>query len=287
MVNWDDLRIALAAARGGSLSEAARRLGVNQTTVSRRLAGLEAALGAALFHRMERRLVPTRAGERLLAQAELAESAAAAALEAVSGLDAKPEGLVRVSAVATVATRLLIPAAGRLTARYPNLRLEIAGGESRANLSRREADMALRFDRPGAGGATLCRKIATLGYYVYAPAAAADPDALPWVTYDEASANLPQAQWIARRIGRGEGGETAAPVLANDAEGVLQAVAAGLGRSPLPRFVGDAEPRLVRLADAPVLTRELWHLSHPDVRRTKRGEAVTEWLEAVVAEAAD
>lgn len=287
MMNWDDMRVALAAARGETLSAAARRLGVNQTTVSRRLAALEEALGARLFHRIEGRLVPTRGGERLLAEAERAESAAMAAEEALAGLDARAEGTVRVTAVPTTATRLLIPAAPRLTARYPNLRVEILGAENRSNLSRREADMALRFDRPGAAGTTLCRRIGRLGYLVYAPADASDPDALPWITYEEASADLPQAHWIARRIGRRGTEETLAPVLVNDAEGVLQAVAAGLGRSLLPRFVGDADPRLRRLGDEPAVIRDLWHLSHPDIRRTKRGEAVAQWLEETVATVSD
>ena len=239
MMNWDDLRVALAAARGGTLSEAARRLAVNQTTVARRLAGLERALGAKLFHRVEGRLVPTRGGERLLRHAEAAESAAAAAEEALAGLDARAEGTVRITAVPTTVTRLLIPAVPRLVARYPNLRVELLGAENRSNLSRREADMALRFDRPGPGGTALCRRIARIGYFVYAPADAEDPELLPWVGYEEASADLPQAEWIARQAGRGRrpaAGELA-PVLVNDAEGILQAVAAGLGRSLLPRLV--------------------------------------------------
>lgn len=291
-MNWDDMRVALAAARGGTLSEAARRLDVNQTTVSRRLSALEETLGARLFHRIEGRLVPTHGGERLLEEAERAEAAALAAQQALMGLDARAEGTVRLTSVPTNVTRLLIPAVPALIARYPNLRVELLGAENRTNLSRREADMALRFDRPGSAGTTLCRRIGHLGYHIYAPASAADPESLPWVTYEEASADLPQAHWIARRIGRRiggrgvGGGEMLAPVLVNDAEGVLQAVAAGLGRSLLPRFVGDGDPRLVRMGDEPAVVRDLWHLSHPDIRHTKRGEAVTQWLEETVASVA-
>ncbi|MEQ8601913.1 MAG: LysR family transcriptional regulator [Marivibrio sp.] len=283
MKNWDDLRVALAVARAGALAGAARRLGVDQTTVSRRLKALERDLGAQLFHRGDGRLTPTRAGETLLVQAEAAESAVAAAGEAVAGRDARPEGAVRVSSVATTVNRLLIPRADRLTTRYPLLRLELLAGEARGSLSRREADVALRFDRPGDGGAAFCRKIARIGYYAYAPVAAGDPQAMPWIVYEEANDHLPQARWLARRA-QAEG---VAPVLVNDAEGVLQAVGAGLGRSLLPRFVGDADARLRRLSDAPAVTRDLWRLSHRDIHGTKRGQAVVAWLEEVIGEIAE
>lgn len=282
MKTWDDLRVALAVARAGALAGAAGRLGVDQTTVSRRLKALERDLAVQLFHRRDGRLIPTRAGESLLAQAEAAESAIAAASEAVSGRDLRPEGTVRIAAVPTTVNRRLIPQAHRLTDRHPLLRLELLATDATGALSRREADIALRFDRPGEGGSALCRKIARIGYYAYAPAAAARPEGLPWIAYEEAHAHLPQARWIGRRIGAG--GEAAAPVLVNDAEGVLQAVAAGLGRSLLPRFVGDADARLVRVGDAPAVVRDLWRLSHRDIHGTKRGQAVVGWLEEVLGE---
>ena len=128
----------------------------------------------------------------------------------------------------------------------------------------------------------LARRIGRLAYAAYAAADAAPDAALPWIGYEEGMAGLPPARWIAAMAGRSGG----APVALNDAEAIIQAVRAGLGRSLLPRIVGDREPGLRRIATAGLPDppgRELWLLVHPDLRPLARIAAVIAWVEEIVA----
>jgi len=109
-----------------------------------------------------------------------------------------------------------------------------------------------------------------------------DAKMLPWVTYDEAMAHLPQARWMAATAARSS--QRIAAVRVNDAEALLEAVLAGLGRSLLPCAIADRDPRLRRVGargGAPVLSRELWLLTHSDLRRLGRIEAVVNWIEQI------
>ena len=102
---------------------------------------------------------------------------------------------------------------------------------------------------------------------------------MPWITYEEGLTHLPQARWIDAAAED----EPRAPLAVNDAEPLLQAVLAGLGKSLLPCFVADREPRLRRLCSAaPVLSREVWLLTHNDLRRQARIAAVVDWLADLV-----
>jgi DNA-binding transcriptional LysR family regulator len=109
-----------------------------------------------------------------------------------------------------------------------------------------------------------------------------DAKILPWVTYDEAMAHLPQARWIVATAARSN--QRIAAVRVNDAEALLEAVLAGLGRSLLPCVIADRDSRLRRLGakgGAPALSRELWLLMHSDLRRLGRIEAVVKWIEQI------
>jgi DNA-binding transcriptional LysR family regulator len=128
------------------------------------------------------------------------------------------------------------------------------------------------------------RRIGTLRYDVYASASCSvrDEKMLPWVTYDETMAHLPQARWIAANAARND--ERIATVHVNDAEAVLEAVIAGLGRSLLPCIVADGDSRLRRIGAkrrVPVLARELWLLTHSELRKLDRIEAVVNWIEQI------
>lgn len=285
-VNWHDLRYILAVGRGKTLAAAARALGVDDTTVARRLAAVQAALGARLYQRLAngtRQL--TEAGERAALHAERIEREISALDGAVAGADDVVAGTVRVTSVPIIVNRILVPAAPILLKRHPELQLELVADARDLSLTRREADLALRLARPKTGGSKVtARRVGTLRYDVYASAScpAREAKGLPWLTYDEAMAHLPQARWITATAARN--GETIAAVHVNDAEGVLQAVIAGLGRSLLPRVVADGDKRLRRLGAerrAPVLTRELWLLAHSELRRLGRIEAVVGWIEQI------
>jgi len=275
-MDWDDLRYLLAAARAGTLAGAARRLGVDQTTVARRIAAAESTLGARLFDRQAGLLRPTRAGSAAIARAADVERDVGALRSAIAGNDAALGGVVRVTAVPILANRLLIPALPSLQRRHPGLRLELIGDPRNLSLSRREADIALRLARPESGGATLTRRIAELPYAVYAPARRRRR-IWPWITYEEGLAHLPQARWIAKTA---PGEEPALRV--GDAEAIVAAIRAGIGQSLLPRFVGDDDPRMRRLGGT-VLTREIWLLTHREIRAQARIAAALAWLEEVVS----
>lgn len=276
-MEWSDLRYVLTVARAGTLAAAARRLGVNQTTVARRIAAAESSLGTRLFERRDGVLRPTPAGEAAIARAAHMEREVEALERGIGGADAIAAGLVRVTTVPILANRLLIPALPKLRSAHPRLRIELIAAPQNLSLTRREADIALRLARPERGAA-LARRIGRLDYAVYGPRRRGRAE-LPWITYEEGLSHLPQARWIA-----GVAGESEASLLVNDAESILHAVRAGLGRSLLPCFVAEREPGLSRLGGAkPVLSRDIWLLVHREVRAQARIAAVIEWVEALMA----
>jgi len=285
-INWNDLRYILAISRGRTLAAAARLLRVDDTTVARRLIALQATIGARLYQRLnDGTLQLTTAGERVALHAEKIEREIGALNGALSGTDDIISGTVRVTSVPIIINRMLVPAAHILLKRYPQVRLEFVGDGRDLSLTHREADLALRLARPKTGGAKVtARRIGTLGYAVYASASCSVHDAtiLPWVTYDEAMAHLPQARWISATAARNN--ERIAAVRVNDAEGLLEAVAAGLGRSLLPCVVADGDARLRRFdakRRASLITRELWLLTHSDLRNLGRIEAVVAWIKQI------
>jgi DNA-binding transcriptional LysR family regulator len=190
-----------------------------------------------------------------------------------------------------VVNRLLVPALPKLVAAHPLLRLELIAEPRNLSLTKREADIALRLARPRGGGTVVAHRIGRLDYAVYGPSPAAGPrpaggrrtgDAhtLPWITYEESMDELPQATWIATAT---RGAPVPPTLMAADAESILAAVRAGLGKSLLPCAVAEREPGLRRLGDgAPALSRELWLLVHADLRRLARVAAVIGWIERTV-----
>ncbi len=282
MINWNDLRVVLAIAREGTLSAAGRILAVDQTTVTRRLAALEEGLNARLFDRRDGRLSPTAAGEEVIARAERAEVELAALERDVAGRDTKPGGLVRLTSVPTLSNRLLAPRAGDLLKTYPDIALDLIAEPATLSVTRREADIALRLARPTEDG-MIARRLGAILYAPYARADAGAPEDLPWITYEESFAGIPQAKWIAKEGSRDGSRAALSPLRVNDGEPILQATLAGLGRTLLPVFVGEGENRLARLSD-PVTSREVWLVVHPHVRRSARIDAVVGWIDGIFAD---
>ena len=279
-LNWNDLRFLLALSRSSSLAGAARRLAVNESTVARRLAEAEARLGARLFERSLGAFSPTEAGRAALAGAERVEREVQAVEAAVAGTDRLAAGLVRVTSVPLVVNRLLMPALPPLLRAHPQLRIELIAEPRDLSLTRREADIALRLARPAKELRAVARRIGRLDYGVYGPARKAR-GALPWITYEDAMAALPQWRWMAERAADGEG---APPVTVNDAEAILQGIKAGLGKSLLPLAVAEGEPGLRRLDPGPpALSRELWLMVHPELRGLTRVRVVLDWLAEMAA----
>ena len=283
-INWNDLRYVLAVGRAGTVAAAARMLGVNETTVARRIAAIEDTLGVQLFDRTQAgRLLPTAAGTKAILQSELIEQRVLQLHNDVAGADRAVVGRVRLTAVPILVNRLLVPASRELLDHHPQLHVEIVADFRDLSLTKREADVAVRLAAPkkGAGNAVLARKIGVLTYGVYAAASVGDSAilSLPWITYESTMDHIPQAKWLSEQIDRRS--ERVAGFSFNDAEGMMQAVRAGLGKSLLPCIVADADPQLRRIQVASgnePYRREVWVLSHPDQRSLARIDTVIDWL---------
>ncbi len=279
-LNWNDLRFVLTVARSQSLAGAARRLGVNESTVGRRVAEAERRLGARLFERSLGAFHPTEAGQTVVAGAERVELEVQAVAAAVSGADRLAAGAVRLTSVPIVVNRVLVPALPQLLRDHPQLRVELIAEPRDLSLTKREADIALRLARPHKDLRAIARRIGRLDYAVYGPSRKRTKP-LPWITYEEAMAELPQERWMAERALRD--GNDPPPVMVNDAETILRGVKAGLGKSLLPIPIAERALGLVRLDDGTApLARELWLMVHPELRDLTRIRVVLDWLCAVV-----
>jgi DNA-binding transcriptional LysR family regulator len=264
-MDWDDLRTFLAIARHGTLSAAARTLGVSQPTMGRRLAAMEDRTGARLLVRLPAGYALTPLGESVLGNAERIESEVMAAERAITGRDAALEGVVRLTTVDTLASRILAPALSALQQRHPGIVVELAPDMRTLSLSRREADLALRLSR-FEGHDTVARRVGALTLGLYR---ARDAQADRLVTVLDDQEHLPEARWLRARYP-----DTAIGFRSNSREVQLWAARGGAGIAALACFRADMEADLVRLRPQDVLTRDIWLGVHADMRRTPRIRAV-------------
>lgn len=275
-LDWSDLRHLMALGRAGSLGRAARSLGVDATTVARRIRALERAAGAALVHRGEggaQQLTPL--GSEIAGRAEAMAAEADGIADLLGRARGRLAGTVRVTAVPILVNRVLVPALPALLARHPDLTVELVPEARDLSLTRREADLALRLGRPDSGGAAVrMRRIAQLAHAPYGPAGG--PPGLPWIGYDAAMAHRPHARWLARAAAR----DGVAGLRVADAETALAGVAAGLGRSLLPVAAARDAAGLARLPDGPEPPpeRPVWLLSHAGLGGLPSHRAVADWL---------
>ncbi|MEM7427455.1 MAG: LysR family transcriptional regulator [Pseudomonadota bacterium] len=278
--DWNDLAVVLAVYRGSTFAKAARFLGVNQSTVTRRLEACEKRLKARLFERVPGRLVPTAHGRELIARAEQIEPMVDGAFGAVLRSDQAVAGTVRVTAVPILVNHLLIPALPELSGEHPDLRVELVAEPRDLSLRKREADIAVRLARPVREQGMTTSKIGVLAYGAYQPRGF-DAGDLPWIGYEDSMSDLPNSRWIERQARRHQGQMSQLTV--NDATGLIAALQAGLGRSVLPRSVAaglqDLEP--VSTDDEPP-SREVWMLIHPDLKHLARIQTVNGWLRRTV-----
>jgi DNA-binding transcriptional LysR family regulator len=277
-LNWNDLIYVLAVARSKTLAGAARRLDVNERTVSRRIAQVEAQLKSRLFDRSAGRLLPTEMGELAIESAERVEIESQELEHRIAGADLRPAGLVRMTAVPILINRLLIPSIGSLIQRHPELELELVAEPRNLSLGMREADIALRMARPTDEARIVARRLGRIDYAIYA-AAGESSKLLPWINYEEGMRDLPQARWMAERTATDPASQ--ATLAVNDTEAILAALRAGLGKSLLPVFIGDSDAGLVRVDDCVSLSREVWLMVHPDLRHLARIRAAIDWLDEI------
>lgn len=275
-LDWNDLRYALAAARSGSQAATARTLGVDQTTVARRLRVLEKELGTPLFERLKGQMVLTAAGMVLVQRGQRIEHEIAALGHLAADTQALVQGVIRITAVDAIITHFLVRHLAGLRQRYPGLVVELVASSKALDLSRREADIALRLARPQSGDFVV-RRIAELPYGVYGAAdatAAADWENRNWVAYDHSLAHVPEMQWLAETVS-----EERIAFRCNNMDALASAVADGLGLGILPCLVGARHPSLVCLSgEKPLLTRGMWLVIPRELREVPRIRAVSDWL---------
>ncbi len=279
MDDWNDARLVLAVSRTGSLTAAAKALRVDHSTVFRRLAALEARLPALVRAWTGGAYQPTTAGVRAALAAERMEDEALGLARDLAGQDRRLTGRLRVTCSETLAYRLLTRHIARFRAGHPGV-VELAVDSRVLNLSRREADVALRATRPREGD-LWGRKLAdvawtaygAVGYLAAAPplASPADLGSHPLIGWEEGTAGINAADWLAKAV--------PAVVVAyrtNSLVNQLVAARAGIGLAVLPCYLGDPEPGLARAlpgGQVPALARELWIVTHQDLRRTARVRA--------------
>lgn len=282
-MNWDDYRFFLAVARRGTLSAAASDLDVTQPTVGRRIAALERRLGTRLYVRSPGGFTLSEAGGQMLEHAERIERDVLAAELRVSGRDAGPRGVVRITASEWLCTSLVSPLLSDLLVRYPQLEIELVADPRHLNLARREADLALR-PRRFEHEAIAQRAIANLEFGLYAAprylAAHGIPrtgdghghvviamlDGVGDVVRDWLATSLPRASRSVRTNGR---------------DAMVTLAASGVGLACLARAVGDpiAALQRVELDTAPPAPM-LWLGMHRDARTTPRIRAVATYVAA-------
>jgi DNA-binding transcriptional LysR family regulator len=283
-MDWENLRHFAALAAGGTLTAAARQLGVEHATIARRVAALEAELGLRLVDRRGRRLTLTAEGERIAAIAERIDREARAVARVADGARSDLAGEVTISAPPALAAARLVEPLVALRARHPALVIRVVGEARMASLDRREADIAIRLSRPESGDLTVT-KLGTMAFRLYASPAylAATPQA-EWgfIGYDAPMDRSPQ-QLALNDLAAGR----RLVFLANAPEIQQAAACAGAGIAILPDFMAGAYSSLVRVTpDAPPLLRDIWMLVHSDIRGAAAIRAVTRCLrEAFAAKA--
>jgi DNA-binding transcriptional LysR family regulator len=276
--NWDDLRVFLTLAREGTLTTAAKALGVSHPTVSRRVQALEQQIGARLFERLPDRFVPTSAGEELLADTEAMEKAALSIHRRSAGLSDTVSGVVRLSAGEAMAALIARHLPG-LRERLRHIEFEVSASHTLANLSRREADLLIREQVPDLAG-IVTRKLGRVAYAVYAArdfpvGRNASPESLPWIGFDDDHTYMPGQQWLHERLG---GARPA--VRGNNWLVLREGCRAGAGLAVLPCYLGDPDPVLKRVGGIiEEVFADQWLLVHRDLRALPRVRAV---MDAVV-----
>ncbi|MEM9067302.1 MAG: LysR family transcriptional regulator [Myxococcota bacterium] len=282
-MNWDDLRFFLAVARHRTLTAAAKQLGVNHTTVSRRLQSLHDEVGVRLFDKQPEGYFPTNAGEDLLRVAERMESELHSLDRRLLGRDSRLSGKLRVTTLDILAY-VHAPDFTRFTERYPEVELEITVDNNTLSLSRREADVAIRVTN-GPPDHLVGRKVGTWNYTLFAHRDLAekygsDIAAYPWLAWERnLGARITEA-WMKRHVPKAR-----IAFYVDAATTMLSGILRGAGVQFLPTNVGRAHDQLQALVNAPDnFNMDVWLLTHADLRRTARVRAFMDYMGDVLVD---
>jgi len=286
VLDWEQIRLFLAVVRAQSLSSAGALLGLDVSTISRRLDRLEAEIGAPLFDRTREGTVPTALAEQLVPHAEEMELSAARFAALGTQIETVPEGVVRLTVPPGMADVFVAPGLAALHARYPGLVVELDASTSYADLTRREADLAVRMRRPTTGELVSVKLATTQSLPMTSPEYARTLGKLKrledarWIVWAAEFAHLPDAAWL-RAHGPG-----IAPVLrTSHFASQLAAARAGLGvamaAAPYERIglVPVAHARSLDEAWTALPLADLWLVGHRALRQVPRVAAVWEFLQ--------
>ena len=277
-MEWDDVRIFLSLVRAGSVRAAAAKAGVSHATVARRVEAFELRLGVKLFDRLPSGYVLTTAGEDLIAVAENVENELDALQRRLVGRDRRLAGVIRVTMVDVVATHLLMPDLARFNELYPDTELDVVISYEALDLTRREADIAIRFAKKPPDH-LIGHRLATVANAAYATHEYLDrsdlaaPSSAAWIGF---GSPLPFPKWVK------QSDYPHIPARGNFDSMLLQLEAArcGMGIANLPCFLGDPDPALNRLppGEPRPAGYDLWLLRHRDTRSTARLRAFSEFI---------
>lgn len=273
MSDWNAYHLVLTLSRTGTLGAAARELGVNETTVSRRLSTAESDQGATLFRRDGRKLVPTEAGRVLLQAAQAMETAL---LKQTADRNTQT-GHVRISTVPFVLDYLIAPRLPEFCERFPGITLECAAATGTASLAQRETDIGLRLARP-TDGKLIIRKVMDIDLRLAVSRLHQASGAITdFITYDSGLDKLPEISAIRSHF-KGE------PRLRlGTLSAVLQAVKAGAGAAMLPDWLISGDPDLTEIDPSVRATRELWIAVHEDLTERPVIRTVLTWLSEILS----
>lgn len=286
-INWDDLRYFLSVARTGSLTGSAAELQVSQSTVSRRISALEQDLNTTLFARHATGYFLTDQGRDVLRKVSAVEDSITALHIGLADLDANTEGTIRLATPESLAVNMIIPALSEFISRYPKLRLEIISGVGVADLSRYEADLAIRLVRPQSGN-LIMQRLGAMNSAIYAsadylqrhPAPSSDPTSgRAFIIWDRAYSHLPTASWLAKQ---GYDGNPA--LITSSVAEQYTAAKSGIGLALLPSFLVAHDADMIEVIPSnQVFSEDLWLTTHADLRSSVRIRAISEFLKELIA----
>jgi len=284
-MNWDNARIFLAVARASTLRGAAQRLGVDQATVGRRLAALEEELSAKLFLRTQTAYVLTPAGEALLAPAEAMEQAAHTIERRVLGTDAQLSGTLRIATTDSLAVGYVLPAIARLRQQHPGIDVICQTSTNVVNLTKREADIAVRTLRPTAPD-LIARRLAQLETGIYASrgylAARGEPaEGAAFAGHDLVLYPRHDVPWMWEALCGESVSRGRVALQTGSAMTLFEAIAAGIGLSELPVYRGSSRLDFVRVLPNRRGKQEVWLVTHADLHKTARVQAFIAAIAAI------
>lgn len=279
---WTDLRFFLELARAGTLSGASRRLGVEHTTVARRIDRLEIQLGSTLFDRSREGYELTEMGAALLPHAEAMEGAALSAAEQMNGLEVAAHGVVRLGVPEVFGVRVVTPLLAGLLATHPDLSIDLLALPRFANLANREADLGVMLDPPTTGRYVITR-MASFRFYLYAA-----PDYLgrhPPIVTQADLVHHDFVDYVQDRLASRElsylnelGFTPRRRMCCSGMTGQLEAAALGLGLMMAPPYAVPADGRLVQVLDGFFAERSFWLVAPADLYRLRRVRVVWDLL---------